>query len=239
MANPTNELRADKIEFTLQQLAARIEERFPNSGLLSVCRNLVVVANTTAVSAQRIGQPNYGFRIMSGIVVLLVAMAALYIARMLDWQSVKGSDNIYNFMQGIDAAVNLLVLTAGGVWFFMSLEMRLKHRRIQRGLFELRSYAHVIDMHQLTKDPTVILNPGRQTSSSPKRVMTRFELTRYLEYCAEMLALIAKLAALYGGVTDDSQTLAAVNDVEQLTNNLGRKIWQKIMILGQLDERGG
>jgi uncharacterized membrane protein len=83
MANPTNELRADKIEFTLQQLAARIKERFPNSGLLSVCRNLVVVANTTAVSAQRIGQPNYGFRIMSGIVVLLVAMAALYIARMI------------------------------------------------------------------------------------------------------------------------------------------------------------
>ncbi|MEI9932618.1 MAG: hypothetical protein WDM89_19310 [Rhizomicrobium sp.] len=116
------------------------------------------------------------------------------------------------------------------------MEVRLKRRRIQRALFELRSYAHVIDMRQLTKDPTVILNPGPATSSSPARPMTRFELTRYLEYCAEMLSLIAKLAALYAGASGDSEVLASVNEVEQLTNNLGRKIWQKIMILGQLDE---
>ncbi len=100
--------------------------------------------------------------------------------------------------------------------------------------FAQRSLAHVIDMHQLTKDPTLVLGP--RTASSPAREMNRFQLARYLDYCAEMLALTAKLAALYAGESDDPVIVAAVNDIETLTSDLGRKIWQKIMILGQLDE---
>jgi hypothetical protein len=46
-----------------------------------------------------------------------------------------------------------------------------------------------------------------------------------------MLSLIGKLAALYVQKFDDPVALAAVNDVEQLTTGLSRKIWQKIMIL--------
>jgi hypothetical protein len=92
-------------------------------------------------------------------------------------------------------------------------------------------------MHQLTKDPTVVLSGGARTSASPERRMTQFELSRYLDYCAEMLALISKLAALYAGATHDETVVGAVNEVESLTSDLGRKIWQKIMILSQLDER--
>ncbi|HEY2070132.1 MAG TPA: hypothetical protein VGG48_11305 [Rhizomicrobium sp.] len=234
----TNQLGADKVEDTFQRLAARIAERFPDSNLLGVCRDLTGVAQRTTERARETARPYFALWAMSAIIVIVVLAMAVYIASLLDWQSLEGRPNVYNFMQGIDAFVNLLILTAGGVWFFLTLENRLKRRAVQRALFELRSYAHVIDMHQLTKDPTVILNPGPPTSSSPKRAMTRFELTRYLEYCAEMLSLIAKLAALYAGATTDSEILAAVNEVESLTNNLGRKIWQKIMILGQLDERG-
>ena len=51
-----------------------------------------------------------------------------------------------------------------------------------------------------------------------------------------MLALTAKLAALYAAETNDDQVMGAVNDVEDLASNLGRKIWQKIMIISQLDE---
>jgi hypothetical protein len=92
-------------------------------------------------------------------------------------------------------------------------------------------------MHQLTKDPTVVLSGGAATSSSPVRQMSEFELSRYLDYCSEMLALIAKLAALYAARTQDETIIEAVNDLEDLTSNLGRKIWQKIMIISQLDER--
>ncbi|HEY1629922.1 MAG TPA: hypothetical protein VGF56_01320 [Rhizomicrobium sp.] len=234
----TTQLNADKVEETFDKLAARVAERFPDSNLLTVCRELTKVAHTTAKRAKATARPYYALWAMSACVVIVVFVTAATIASLLDWHSLEGRPNVYNFMQGIDAFVNLLILIAGGVWFFLTLENRLKRRDVQRALFELRSYAHVIDMHQLTKDPTVILSPGPATSSSPKRQMTRFELTRYLEYCAEMLSLIAKLAALYAGATTDSEVLASVNEVEQLTNNLGRKIWQKIMILGQLDERG-
>ena len=67
--------------------------------------------------------------------------------------------------------------------------------------------------------------------------MSEFQLSRYLDYCSEMLALIAKLAALYAGQSRDREVIMAVNEVEELTSSLGRKIWQKIMILHQLDER--
>lgn len=67
--------------------------------------------------------------------------------------------------------------------------------------------------------------------SSPKRNLSAPELTRYLDYCSEMLSLIGKLAAMYVQKFDDPVALDAVNDVEELTTGLSRKIWQKIMIL--------
>jgi hypothetical protein len=123
-----------------------------------------------------------------------------------------------------------------GLWFLLTLEERWKRARTQTALHELRSFAHVVDMHQLTKDPTVLLGGGGSTPSSPERRMTRFELTRYLEYCAEMLALTGKLSALYAGESHDHIVIAAASDVENLCTDLGRKIWQKITILGDLAE---
>ena len=51
-----------------------------------------------------------------------------------------------------------------------------------------------------------------------------------------MLSLIGKLAALYAQSLPDPATIAAVNDIEQLTANLSQKIWQKISIV-ENDER--
>jgi hypothetical protein len=63
--------------------------------------------------------------------------------------------------------------------------------------------------------------------------MSAPELARYLDYCTEMLALIAKLAALFAERTPDREATDAVNEIEDLTSQLGRKIWEKIMILDQ------
>jgi hypothetical protein len=61
--------------------------------------------------------------------------------------------------------------------------------------------------------------------------MTQFELSRYLDYCTEMLSLCGKVAALYVQNFEDSDSVSAVNDLEDLTSGLTRKIWQKIMII--------
>jgi hypothetical protein len=46
-----------------------------------------------------------------------------------------------------------------------------------------------------------------------------------------MLSITGKIAALYIQDFDDDVALAAVNEVENLTTGLSRKIWQKLMIV--------
>jgi len=66
-----------------------------------------------------------------------------------------------------------------------------------------------------------------------KWTMTDFELSRYLDYCSEMLSLIGKVAALYVQRFDDPAALSAVDQIEDLTTGLSRKIRQNIMIINQ------
>ena len=230
-------LDAGKIVETVARLRDRIAERFPESGLAAVAADLSQTARETASRVELLNRPNLALRALAAGAVILGLAAQVYVAHLVDWDAVIRRSDAVGISQGLDAIVNLLLLAFAAIWFVLTLEQRLKRRRILRQLFELRSFAHVVDMHQLTKDPTVLLSGGAATPSSPSRKMSEFELSRYLDYCAEMLALIAKLAALYAGKTPDGAVLAAVNEVEALTSDLGRKIWQKIMIINRLDER--
>jgi hypothetical protein len=94
--------------------------------------------------------------------------------------------------------------------------------------------AHIIDMHQLTKDPERPTDAVEPELSNAKRPQNVAELIRYLNHCSDLLALISKLAALYVQNFNDPVTLSAVNEVENLTNGLSRKIWQKIMIFDRI-----
>jgi hypothetical protein len=229
-------LDAAKVIETLERLHARIVERFPDAGLGAVCADLIDSASTITARARRLARPDLLLRL--GVILVVAAVVAVQgsVLRQVPWGKLKIAPDVAAIAQGLDAGVNLLVLAGAAIWFLVGLEQRLKRARALKDLHELRSFAHVVDMHQLTKDPTVVLSRGPRTGASPKREMTQFQLTRYLEYCAEMLALIGKLAALYSEYTRDPQTVAAVNDVEDLATNLGRKIWQKITILSALDE---
>ncbi|MCP3917588.1 MAG: hypothetical protein GY711_18745 [bacterium] len=100
-----------------------------------------------------------------------------------------------------------------------------------KGLHELRSLAHVVDMHQLTKDPEALRGNLGPTESSPERGMTDAEMTRYFDYCCETLSLIAKIGAIYIEGQSDQAVVTAVDEIEELTTGLSRKIWQKIMLL--------
>ncbi|WP_421740059.1 hypothetical protein [Caulobacter sp.] len=227
-------LDAAKVVQTLDSLRARVSERFPDSGLAQVCAELTATARTTAQRARRLSRPYLGLRLLVLAIVVIAAGLEVGLFARLDWLASLNRADSFGLASGLESAVNLIVLSGAAAWFLLSLETRWKRIRVQRALHELRSFAHVIDMHQLTKDPTLVLGP--RTSSSPAREMSRFQLARYLDYCAEMLALTAKLAALYAGETNDAVIVSAINDIETLTSDLGRKIWQKIMILGQLDE---
>lgn len=235
MVTLMSELRADRVVATLEQLRDRIVARFPKASLVQVCAELIDTAALSAREAARLSRPSYSWR-LGGLVLLGAGILAQIAAfRFLRIESTTLSAP--ELVQGLEAAVNLLILFGGAIWFLLTLEERSKRRIALGALHRLRSLAHVIDMHQLTKDPTVLLD-SHKTAASPERTMTQFELTRYLDYCSEMLALIGKLAALYAEGTRDGIVIEAVNDIENLTNGLGRKIWQKITIIGVLEERG-
>jgi len=221
---------------TVERLRDRIAERFPNSGLAAVGSDLTETARATSARVHELARPYVGLRLIALLAVFAGIAAQVYVAELIDWSGIVRRADPVGITQGLDSIVNLLLLAFAAIWFVLTLEQRLKRRRVQRRLYELRAFAHVIDMHQLTKDPTIVLSASEPTPSSPERRMSKFELSRYLDYCAEMLALIAKLAALYAGQIRDREVMAAVNEVEELTSDLGRKIWQKIMILSELDE---
>jgi hypothetical protein len=229
-------LDSDLIVQTLTRLQSRVEERFPGRGLAAVARELTVIADEDRRSIRGLLRPYLWARGSVALFVLAGVAALTGIVRFVGGR--LGDDwNVFDLFQGVDAALNTLILTVAGVFFFMSLEERLKRGRILKDLHELRSIAHVIDMHQLTKDPASLLSGGAPTKSSPERDMTPFELTRYLDYCAEMLSLTGKLAALYAQNTRDSVVIQAVNEIETLTSSLSGKIWQKLIILrGEMAE---
>lgn len=228
-------LDAALIAQTIERLHARIEARFPASGLGKVCDGLGDVAHQTATRARRFNRPYFGLRLVGLLFMALWLVVLIYLGRTVNWIDVVHHSDLVSLVQPLEALFNLTLLLGGATWFIFKREEYLKRKRVLRALYELRSMAHVIDMHQLTKDPSVELGAYTATAASPSRVLTDFELSRYLDYCTEMLALIAKLAALYASHTEDAEILAAVNDLEELTSNLGRKIWQKIMIISQLD----
>lgn len=236
MARHCQILDAALIVQTIERLHARIEARFPRSSLSNVCDELIETAKLTAKRARKSNRAFISTRLISVMLGVVWLGVMVNLASFVNWRAVLQRDDIVSLAQALESVVNLSLLMGGAIWFVWTRETALKRKRVFHALYQLRSLAHVIDMHQLTKDPSVEMGTYTATAVSPERLLNDFELSRYLDYCTEMLALIAKLAALYAGQTEDSEILAASNDIENLTTNLGRKIWQKIMIISQITE---
>jgi hypothetical protein len=221
-------LDAVQVAQTIERLCRRIEHRFPESGLAHVCRELDVISEHTKERAAWIGRPFLLLRV--GVGALITAILLGLVASVAGLGDAHAPRDLAGFIQVLEAGLNALVLIGAAVFFLLSVEKRVKRRRALEALHELRSIAHVIDMHQLTKDPEFVIGPAKD-GGLVARELSRFELSRYLDYCSEALALTAKVAAVYAEHFDDDVALQAVNEIEDLTNGLSRKIWQKLMIL--------
>ena len=227
---PYTVLDEGRILTTIQRLHERIRERFPTASLAAVAEELVTVGKQHAARSLAIHRPNWGLRLISMLLVLL-AVGALG----LMFASVRRFEpenmQLFELLQALESGLSMLFLLGAGALLLTGLELRRKRHRCLEALHQLRALAHIVDMHQLTKDPEMAMRPARNTKSSPERSMTPFELARYLDYCSEMLSLVGKLAALYVEKFDDPVALSAVDSIEDLTSGLCRKIWQKITLL--------
>jgi hypothetical protein len=225
-------LKPDKIVETIFQLERRIRERFPDSGLSQVAASLLELSRDTVARADSFRRPNIGLRLLTGLVVVAVGSLLVRLVAELRWNT--DLFDLEHFVQSFEAMLGSVAFIGAAIFSLASLELRYKRRRTLQAVHELRALTHIIDMHQLTKDPEGVTGRGPATDSSPKRTMTPFELGRYLDYCSELLSLVSKVGAFYVQEFPDPVALEAVDQLATLTNGLTRNIWQKIMIVEQI-----
>lgn len=230
---PPTELHPERIVMTLELLAERIESRFPERGLAKVARETRLAAGDAVGLAKTIQQPIIALRVISAIVVAAMATIVGKLVFHLRFGDASG----WEMLEGIDSAISATVYLGLAVLFLITLESRLKRRRSLRALQELRALAHVIDMHQLSKDPDWVMHRESSPLDSEQNHLEPYLLGRYLDYCVDLLALIGKVAALYAQNNADGVVLQAVEEVENLTATLATKIWQKIMVLDQIERQ--
>ena len=234
MKSNTTTLDSDKIIKTIGLLEKRISERFPDSGLRQACNDFLEIANESKKNIEWLATPNYIIRAITYFTILLGVIGIAYTFTIIDFK-IKNT-TLTNIVPLTEALINDLILIGAAIFFMVSLENRIKRNKAISLLNQLRGIAHVIDMHQLTKDPNLIGVKQFRTDNSPKRVLSKFELQRYLDYCAEFLSLIGKVAALYSQSLPDDGVVRSVNEIESLSSGMSRKVWQKLIILNDMEE---
>jgi hypothetical protein len=222
-------LNSDQIEATITKLLARIEQQFPKRGLGQLCAELLVIAQTDKRKLNQRRRPNFWVR--TGVGLLLAAAAAGLAIAIYEMRTLSLEVGLFSALQGADSILNIVALAGASIWFLLNLESVMRREAILADLHELRSIAHVVDMHQLTKDPTSVQSP--EEMADDEEALSEAQLGRYLDFCSELLSLTGKLAALYMQDVRDPIVIQTVDEIENLTGNLSRKIWQKIMILRQ------
>jgi hypothetical protein len=220
---------------TLEEIHERIRRRFPDANLGKLAEQLLTVSREAAETVHYLSRPNWALRIGGGIAIV-VLIALLLVVAAFTVKTPAGM-TLSDVVETIEAGINDIVFFGIAVFFFTTVETRVKRRRALSMLHQLRSLAHIVDMHQLTKDPERLQAAGPAFSPGAARPATGPDLAKYLDFCSELLSMISKIAALLVQRFDDVTVLAGVNEIEGLTTGLSNKIWQKINILERASGR--
>lgn len=227
-------LDPEKMIETSQKIIVQIDETFPDSGLSKVGHSFESLAKETIQNAVELKKPLWKIRIFSSALILFVLVWTVIIPFSLNLK--QDVTSWAEFMEGTDAALHLMVILGGGLFFIASWEKRKKRHAALDSLAELRSIAHIIDMHQITKDPGLEHIKPLSDPNIPdtRTVRSDAQLALYLDFSSDMLSIVGKLASIYAEHLHDRSVLDAVNEIESLTNGLCAKLWQKIMIINHM-----
>jgi hypothetical protein len=219
MGEDYKHLRADKLIDTADRLASRIVGRFPEANLGKVAVAVADLTRNAVATAERINRPNWKLRVgLIGLAAFILAAAGVSVAVIATFYR----EHLFEIGR---------VLSGAGLWlggafvFFWTLETRLRRGKVVKALHELRGLAHIIDLHQMSKDPDC------GPDSDPAYNLGG--LVAYLGLCGELLALLSKIGQLYVEDFPDGTTLAAVDQLENLTAALSQKIWQKATLMAE------
>jgi hypothetical protein len=205
---------------TINALAHRISERFPGAGLAALCTELEEVTKLAADRAEKMKRPVRSVRYSVWLIVLSCLAAGLYVLSMR-----TSAGDTLNVIQALLAIVGVIFTS---LLFFPPLEERVLRNRALTELRKLHALLGAVDLHQLTKDPSVM--PG-----SRPRGMSSFEVLRYIDYCSEAQSLIGKAGVLFAQALNDPAVVGAVIELEQLAASQTLSVRLKIMMIMQLE----
>jgi hypothetical protein len=228
-------LSTHEVQKTCKELSIRIRERFPQARLNGTCEELLHVADDILKTNAWIKRPNIFIR--SGSWMCIILLVCFIVPAYTSLKVTTSGVNIADFFQMLDSSFNVIVLAGGTGLFLMTFETRQKRKKVISAINKLKCIAHIIDAHQLVKDPKSATE--RRTASSPMRTLTDYELGRYLDYCSEMLSLIGMIAFLYVQNFDDPIANDSVTDLESLTTGISQKLWQKIIVIDRSSHKKG
>ena len=224
---PYERLDADAVLATAQRLQARIGARFPERNLTKVAERLVAIASDVERAAAR-SRPVRLLRVAALVLIGILILITLVSLVAVVFELITKSGSALDWLSAVNTLIGDAVYVGLAVIFLWVLPSHLERRRILGELHSLRSLAHVIDMHQLTKDPERFADAFRPTAQTVEVGLSPIAMASYLDYCSELLALVAKTAAVYAERSTDPAVLATISDIENLTNGMARKIWQKL-----------
>lgn len=232
MTHSFEKVEAAPVLATVRRLEQRIEARFPGRGLHRLAGELATLVATVATSTASVRGRRSWLRPLSRLgIAAVLAVTTTVLVLAVRSATMDAPDSGLEWVPLLESAVNDLVFAALGIWFLYSVPERLQREGLLELLHRLRSMAHIVDMHQLTKDPERLRESFAPTPQSVPMDLSPAELEHYLDYCSELLSLIGKTAALCAEESRDALVLDTVSTIEALTVSLERKIWQKIAVL--------
>lgn len=115
-------LDGTRLVATIQTLCLRIEDRFPQSGLLETARALLELARETDQTIRWIERPHLPLRFASyGLIGLLLALLAYTVSQFRPEFTVYGFKGLVELSESI---LNELILLGAAVVFIVTFETR-------------------------------------------------------------------------------------------------------------------
>lgn len=213
-------LSAGQVRATVIALRERIAARFPDHHLIRVADQLAAMVEQVGQHTQdkhlRVARATLAARTVAAA-ALLLAVCVLVLA--LSEVLTQRPGDVATWIPLVESVINTMVFIAIAFLFLWAFPERRERKGLLALLHQLRSVAHVLDLHHLELEQD--------------RAMPPAQLYAYLGFCTELFSLIATCGALCAERSSDSTVLQTVSDVETLTTQLSGTVFAKMELLAR------
>ncbi|MDA7517494.1 hypothetical protein OAE58_00525 [Akkermansiaceae bacterium] len=115
-------LDPNRLTETTVKVVTQIDDTFPGSGLAAVAHSFGDLAKETIVRANGLKAPIWRIRWISGLLIFLLLVGTVFIPLSLELKDAGSSWS--ELAEGMDAALHLIVILGGGIFFIASWETR-------------------------------------------------------------------------------------------------------------------